>query len=95
MTIVNEYKDKVSIIISCPDHGVYDAINQGFQIATGDVVGLIHSGDRLHDHNVISMLVKVFLDTNADIVYGSSKAVKENGRVVRVNIGKKFNKSIN
>lgn len=94
MAIVNEYKDKISKIISCPDKGIYDAINQGIQAATGDVVGLIHSGDRLHDENVIATLAKTFEETNADIVYGSSKAVNENDKVVRVNIGKKFSKRI-
>lgn len=94
MMIVNEYKDRISKIISCPDKGIYDAINQGIKAATGDVVGLIHSGDRLHDENVIATLAKTFEETNADIVYGSSKAVKGNDKVVRVNIGKKFSKRI-
>lgn len=94
MEIVNEYKDRITKIISCPDKGIYDAINQGIQAATGDVVGLIHSGDRLHDENVIATLAKTFEETHADIVYGSSKAVKENDKVVRVNIGKKFSKRI-
>lgn len=94
MAIVNEYKDKISKIISCHDKGIYDAINQGIKAATGDVVGLIHSGDRLHDENVIATLAKTFEETNADIVYGSSKAVKGNDKVVRVNIGKKFSKRI-
>ena len=93
MAIVNEYKDRISKIISCPDKGIYDAINQGIKSATGDVVGLIHAGDRLHDETVITTLSKVFKETNADIVYGSSKAVKEE-KVVRVNIGKPFSKRI-
>lgn len=94
MAIVNEYKDRISKIISCPDKGIYDAINQGIKAATGDVVGLIHSGDRLHDENVIATLAKTFEETHADIVYGSSKAVKDDDKVVRVNIGKKFSKRI-
>ena len=94
LNIVNEYKDKISKIISCQDKGIYDAINQGIQASSGDIVGLVHSGDRLHDENVISSLVNVFQKTDADLVYGSSKAVNENENVVRVNIGKKFRKSI-
>lgn len=93
MLIVNEYRDKITKVITCPDKGIYDAINQGIQSATGDVVGLIHSGDRLHDSHVISRIAKEFVESNADIVYGSSKAVKEE-KVVRVNIGKPFTKKI-
>jgi len=94
MSIVNEYRDKISQIISCPDKGIYDAINQGIFATTGDVVGLIHAGDCLYDNNVIANLASSFMETGADIVYGSSKAVGENGGVVRVNIGKKFQKRI-
>ena len=94
MAIVNEYKDKISKIISCPDKGIYDAINQGIRAASGDVVGLIHSGDRLHDENVLTTLSKLFDDSKADIVYGSSKAINKKEKVIRVNIGKKFSKSL-
>jgi len=58
-------------IISEPDGGVYDAINKGIQIATSDVVGLLHSDDVFAEPNTITKVMNVFeADPNVDIVYG-------------------------
>lgn len=40
--------------VSEPDHGMYEAINKGIRMATGDIIGLVHSDDFLYDHHVIS-----------------------------------------
>jgi len=45
MDVINEYSDRISTIISEPDHGMYEAINKGIRVATGDVIGLLHSDD--------------------------------------------------
>jgi len=72
-------------VISEPDHGMYEAINKGIRIASGDVIGLVHSDDFLYDDTVISKVVKCFEETNADIVYGNGMFVQENNtsKVVR------------
>lgn len=56
--------------ISEPDHGMYEAINKGIRMATGDVIGLVHSDDFLYDRHVISDVVRAFEETDADFVYG-------------------------
>ena len=43
--IVNEYKGKISKVISEPDQGIYDAMNKGVKYSTGDVVGILNSDD--------------------------------------------------
>lgn len=45
LDIVNRYKDKISIIISEPDNGMYDAINKGFSHATGDIFAWLNADD--------------------------------------------------
>ena len=45
LQIINQYKNKISLIISEPDRGMYEAINKGLKLATGDIVGLLHSDD--------------------------------------------------
>lgn len=45
MDVVNEYRSRITRIISEPDHGMYEAINKGIRIAQGDVIGLMHSDD--------------------------------------------------
>lgn len=90
LAIVNEYKDKISKIISEPDHGLYDAINQGIQAATGDVVGMIHAGDRLNNPGVIEKVAAFFQNNDVDVMYGNSEIVDENGNLKRVNISPEY-----
>lgn len=70
MDVINQYKGKVAKIVSERDHGMYEAINKGIRLATGDIIGLVHSDDFLYDNHVISDIVKEFEETNADFVYG-------------------------
>lgn len=56
--------------ISEPDQGIYDAINKGIRMATGDIIGILNSDDCLADQDVISTIVKTFQETSADITYG-------------------------
>ena len=45
LEVINEYRDRISVIVSEPDHGMYEAINKGIRLATGDIVALVHSDD--------------------------------------------------
>lgn len=91
LEIINEYKGKINKIISCSDKGIYDAINQGIQAATGDVVGLIHAGDQLYDENVIAKIAKHIGDNNIDVLFGQSKIVNQEGKTIRINHSPEFN----
>jgi len=71
MAIIEEYKDRLSHIVSEPDGGMYEAINKGLRLATGDVVGLLHSDDLFYDNNVISKIVAAFEQSGCDLVYGN------------------------
>lgn len=57
--------------ISEPDHGMYEAINKGLRMATGDVVGLVHSDDMLSSNHIISEIVAEFERTGAEFLYGN------------------------
>ncbi len=63
--------------VSKPDHGMYEAINKGIQLATGDIIGLVHSDDMLYDNKVISEVVKRFKESGADFVYGDGIYVND------------------
>lgn len=58
------------VYISEPDKGIYDALNKGVAMATGDVVGFVHSDDFLADAGVISQIAAAFKDPSIDGVYG-------------------------
>lgn len=84
--IIKGYKPKLARFISEPDKGIYDAINKGINMATGDIIGLIHAGDILFDDLVISKIVQHFHNTGADIVYGNTFLVRPDNiqKVLRV-----------
>ena len=67
-------------IISELDHGMYEAINKGIRMATGDIIGLVHSDDMLYDNHVISDVVGKFEETGADFLYGDGIFV-DNGKI--------------
>lgn len=73
-------------LFSEPDKGIYDALNKGVSLATGDIIGFVHSDDLLASSNVISEIVSKLLHDNLDGVYGNLQYVaKENiNKIVRL-----------
>jgi glycosyltransferase involved in cell wall biosynthesis len=57
-------------LISEPDTGIYDALNKGLALATGDVIGVMHSDDFFADERVLSDVASSFADPDVDAVYG-------------------------
>lgn len=58
--IIESFSKSISHYVSEPDKGMYDAINKGLQLATGDIIGLLHSDDVLYSPKVISEIVEAF-----------------------------------
>lgn len=56
--------------ISEPDKGIYDAMNKGIAMATGDVVGILNSDDFYTANDVLEQVAKVLADESIDAVYG-------------------------
>lgn len=85
LSIINEYKDRLSTIISEPDGGMYEALNKGIRVATGEVIGLLHSDDFLYSSRTISYIVRAFESSQADFVYGDGLFVDavDTDKVVR------------
>jgi glycosyltransferase involved in cell wall biosynthesis len=77
VNIVNRYKDSISTIISEPDKGLYDAMNKGISLATGDIIGILNSDDFYVNELVVEKVVKEFekeIDCLfADLVYVRSE----------------------
>lgn len=70
LEIISKYKDKIAKIISEPDKGIYDAMNKGIGMATGEVVGIINSDDFYFGNSVLREVVNEFEKSKADAVYG-------------------------
>ncbi len=56
--------------VSEPDGGIYDALNKGIRMATGDVIGFLHSDDVLYSPDCIGQIAAAFESSKADVVYG-------------------------
>lgn len=57
-------------IVSAPDNGIYDAMNQGIEAATGDVVGLLNSDDFYTSDDVLETINRIMMQNDVDAVYG-------------------------
>ncbi|MBM3435328.1 MAG: glycosyltransferase [Bacteroidetes bacterium] len=91
--IVKSYGNKISAFISEPDNGIYDAMNKGICIATGDIVGILNSDDFYINQHVISNIVNLFKKSNADTLFADLVYVKhkKTDRIVRYYSGSTFN----
>lgn len=78
LSIVDKYSDIVSKCISEPDNGLYDAMNKGMDMATGDYVWFINAGDTIFKTKILNH----FFDSDfvlRDIYYGDTLVVDEKG----------------
>ena len=85
MAVINEYRERIAKMVSEPDHGMYEAINKGIRMSTGDIIGLVHSDDILYDKHTVSTIVEEFEKTKADFVYGDGIFVnpEDTNKIVR------------
>ena len=69
--IVRSYGDKIAKFVSERDKGLYDAMNKGLAIATGEIVAFLHSDDLYASERSMEDIVKAFeADDDLDGVYG-------------------------
>jgi glycosyltransferase involved in cell wall biosynthesis len=82
--IIEEYRDQISVFMSEPDKGIYDALNKGIQYSSGEVVGILHSGDLFCDENVVSASIQQMRDTGSEFCFSDLVIVDDvSGRIVR------------
>jgi len=86
--IVNDFQTSYPYIkvVSENDDGIYDALNKGLAIATGDVIGFLHSDDLFPSSTIISELASKINNDNLDGIYGDLQYVnKENtNKIIRL-----------
>lgn len=79
LEIINKYSQYISIIISEPDSGLYDAMNKGLNLATGEYVNFMNAGDIFYNNEVTSNLIKE-ANLDYDVIYGDAIAINQNGQ---------------
>lgn len=60
LEILEKYKDKITYFVSEPDTGIYNAMNKGIKVATGDILYFLNATDFLYDETVLETVVKEF-----------------------------------
>jgi len=83
--IVEKYKDKIAKFISEGDRGVYDGMNKGIKMATGDIIGILNSDDVYASDKVIEIVVNTMEERNADVCWGDLVYVdkKNTDKIIR------------
>ncbi len=70
LSIAERYKDQISIILSEKDNGMYDALNRGIDLCSGDIIGILNSDDLYTDSKVIEDVVDQMQLDESDACYG-------------------------
>ena len=90
---IYNYKDNIALILSESDNGIYDAMNKGIHLATGDIIGILNSDDLYENNHIIEEIVYEFIkDNNLDILYGDLVYVNKNdtSKIIRKWISKEY-----
>jgi len=83
MEIVRQNGSHVARAVSEPDRGIYDAMNKGLAMSSGDLVGFLNSDDCYVDRTVLADVAAAYETGSADFVYGDLEMVNRDGRIVR------------
>ncbi|OZG73678.1 glycosyl transferase [Hahella sp. CCB-MM4] len=94
LKIIRDSGVKVDILVSEKDGGIYDALNKGIALATGDVIGFLHSDDVYASNSVLTKISQAFEHTGVDAVYGDLEYVSgiDESKVIRKWVSGKFNR---
>jgi glycosyltransferase involved in cell wall biosynthesis len=89
LAIVSKYPQ--SKVVSRQDSGLYDALNKGFQIANGEIIGFLHSDDQFQNPDVLKK-ISTFFESNPDVdaICADSIFIDATGKINRHCSSKKF-----
>ena len=83
LEIIKKHEHNITKWISEPDKGLYDAMNKGIQLASGDLVGVLNSDDIFIDNNVLENIAKFHLENDIDASVGNVFYCNKAGKYVR------------
>jgi glycosyltransferase len=94
--VIKSYGNKIDKFISEKDNGIYDAMNKGVKLATGDIVGILNSDDFYAANDIIEKVVNEFIEKKVDSVYGDLVYVdaKNTDNIVRYWKSKPFKEGL-
>lgn len=84
LAIIKKHQDKISNWISEPDKGLYDAMNKGVNLASGELIGILNSDDTFNSNTVIEEIANFHAQNTIEASVGNIIQHKENGKIVRL-----------
>ena len=85
LDIIARYRDRIATLVSEPDKGLYDAMNKGLLLATGDYVCFLNAGDSFHEDDTLQQMVHTIREPGLpDVLYGETALVDAEGHFVRM-----------
>ena len=85
LDIIRQYRTHIHTVVSEPDRGLYDAMNKGIRLATGDYICFLNAGDELHEDDTLLMMVhSITGNVLPDVLYGETAIVDEEGHFLRM-----------
>jgi glycosyltransferase involved in cell wall biosynthesis len=82
--IIKKHQDKISKWISEPDKGLYDAMNKGVALATGDLIGILNSDDTFYSSTVLGEVANFHANNKIDASVGNIVQHNESGKIIRL-----------
>ena len=84
LDLLAQYRDRISVLLSEPDQGIYHGMNKGIHHATGEIIGILNADDRYSDPLVLRDVANAFgHDESVDACYGDLVYINQSGRIVR------------
>jgi glycosyltransferase involved in cell wall biosynthesis len=80
LEIVDRYKDKIDIVVSGPDKGIYDAMNKGLALAKGTWINFMNVGDRFYDSKTLESVFSLPALDEFSIIYGNHEVLYDAGK---------------
>lgn len=74
--IISRYRERISRFVSEPDKGIYDAMNKGIRLATGDAIGFLNSDDVYANTGVLESVATMLARGDLDAVFGNAEFFK-------------------
>jgi glycosyltransferase involved in cell wall biosynthesis len=95
LDVIKSFGDKISIVVSEPDEGIYDAMNKGLALANGDIIGFLNADDFYAHKQVLQHVANRFEATNCDVIYANLDYVSrvDKNKIVRKWRSGSFNKN--
>ena len=85
LEIIDKYSKHINKMVSEPDKGLYDAMNKGIRMATGDYLCFLNAGDKFHEKGTLQQIAETLKDKDLpDVIYGETAIVDETGKFLHM-----------